>query len=241
MSRTAGKESDGNIQIYTEKTYERRKIVAENNEAVENEAAEKETQKSETLETNKEGKRKLKPFWKDVIELAVYFVIVLGISIFIVAFVGQRTIVEGTSMNPTLNDKDNLIVDKVTYRFHDPERFDVVVFPYQHKKHTYYIKRIIGLPGERIRIDKDGTIYINGQELVEDYGNEVILDAGRAEEEILLGEDEYFVMGDNRNNSSDSRDYMVGNVNRKDFIGRAWLRIFPFKDFGLVKHGDEDK
>ena len=190
-------------------------------------------------EGSKNGKRKLKPFWKDVIELAIYFVIVLAISIFIVVFIGQRTIVEGTSMNPTLNDKDNLIVDKVTYRFHEPKRFDVVVFPYQHKKHTYYIKRIIGLPGERIRIDKDGNIYINGEVLTEDYGNEVILDPGRAEDEILLGEDEYFVMGDNRNNSSDSRDYMVGNVNKNDFIGRAWLRIFPFKDFGLVQHGDE--
>ena len=210
--------------------------MAENNEAVENEI-----EKNEAGTEKGDGKRKLKPFWKDVIELAIYFVVVLGISVFIVLFVGQRTIVEGTSMNPTLNDKDNLIVDKITYRFNDPQRFDVVVFPYQHKKHTYYIKRIIGLPGETIQIGDDGTIYINDQVLVEDYGNEVILDPGRAEEKIELGPDEYFVMGDNRNNSSDSRDFMVGNVNRKDFIGRAWLRIYPFKDFGLVPHGEKTK
>ncbi|MBR6094174.1 MAG: signal peptidase I [Lachnospiraceae bacterium] len=199
------------------------------------------TEESKNEESKSEGKRKLKPFWKDAIELVIYFLIVLGISVFIVLFVGQRTIVEGTSMNPTLNDKDNLIVDKITYRFNDPQRFDVIVFPYQHKKHTYYIKRIIGLPGETVLIDRDGNIYINDQILNEDYGNEVILDPGRAEEKIVLGEDEYFVLGDNRNNSSDSRDYMVGNIKRKDFIGRAWLRIFPFKDFGLVPHGDKEK
>jgi len=213
--------------------------VSENYETDKDEVSKTEESKNE--ESKSEGKRKLKPFWKDAIELVIYFLIVLGISVFIVLFVGQRTIVEGTSMNPTLNDKDNLIVDKITYRFNDPQRFDVIVFPYQHKKHTYYIKRIIGLPGETVLIDRDGNIYINDQILNEDYGNEVILDPGRAEEKIVLGEDEYFVLGDNRNNSSDSRDYMVGNIKRKDFIGRAWLRIFPFKDFGLVPHGDKEK
>lgn len=213
--------------------------MSENYETDKDEVSKTEELKNE--ESKSEGKRKLKPFWKDAIELVIYFLIVLGISVFIVLFVGQRTIVEGTSMNPTLNDKDNLIVDKITYRFNDPQRFDVIVFPYQHKKHTYYIKRIIGLPGETVLIDRDGNIYINDQILNEDYGNEVILDPGRAEEKIVLGEDEYFVLGDNRNNSSDSRDYMVGNIKRKDFIGRAWLRIFPFKDFGLVPHGDKEK
>ena len=213
--------------------------MSENYETDKDEVSKTEESKNEVSKS--EGKRKLKPFWKDAIELVIYFLIVLGISVFIVLFVGQRTIVEGTSMNPTLNDKDNLIVDKITYRFNDPQRFDVIVFPYQHKKHTYYIKRIIGLPGETVLIDRDGNIYINDQILNEDYGNEVILDPGRAEEKIVLGEDEYFVLGDNRNNSSDSRDYMVGNIKRKDFIGRAWLRIFPFKDFGLVPHGDKEK
>ena len=207
----------------------------------EKEISGKDGENSEKAGDSKNSKRKLKPVWKDTLDMVIYFLVVLAISVFIVVFVGQRTIVEGTSMNPTLQDRDNLIVDKITYRFSDPKRFDVVVFPYQHKKHTYYIKRIIGLPGETIYIDKEGTIYINGEVLEEDYGNEIITDPGRAEEEILLGEDEYFVMGDNRNNSSDSRDYMVGNINRKDFIGRAWLRIFPFKSFGFVKHGDKEE
>ena len=207
----------------------------------EKEISGKDGENPEKAGDSKNSKRKLKPVWKDTLDMVIYFLVVLAISVFIVVFVGQRTIVEGSSMNPTLVDGDNLIVDKITYRFSDPKRFDVVVFPYQHKKHTYYIKRIIGLPGETIYIDKEGTIYINGEVLEEDYGNEIITDPGRAEEEILLGEDEYFVMGDNRNNSSDSRDYMVGNINRKDFIGRAWLRIFPFKSFGFVKHGDKEE
>ena len=196
---------------------------------------------SENKEENPEGKtgkRRLKPVWKDLLEMFLYFVGVLVVSILIVTFVGQRTIVEGGSMNPTLEDRDNLIVDKISYRFADPKRFDVIVFPYQHAKKTYYIKRIIALPGEDIFINAEGTIFINGKVLEDNYGNEVILNPGRAETTITMGPDEYFVMGDNRNNSSDSRDSMVGNIKRKDIIGRAWLRIYPFDKFGLVKHAD---
>ena len=180
-----------------------------------------------------------KPFWKDILEMALYFAGVFILAVLIVTFVGQRTVVDGSSMSPTLSDKDNLIVDKISYRFNDPKRFDVVVFPYQHAKRTYYIKRIIGLPGEEVYIDPDGNIFINGEILEEDYGAETIMNAGRADTPIQLGPDEYFVMGDNRNNSSDSRDYMVGNINRKDLIGRAFVRIYPFKDFCVIKHGDE--
>ena len=188
---------------------------------------------------DKDDEEEDKPFWKDILEMAIYFAGVFILAVLIVTFVGQRTVVDGSSMSPTLSDKDNLIVDKISYRFSDPKRFDVVVFPYQHAKRTYYIKRIIGLPGEEVFIDADGNIYINGEILEEDYGAETILNPGRADTPIQLGPDEYFVMGDNRNNSSDSRDYMVGNVNRKDLIGRAFVRIYPFKDFCVIKHGDE--
>jgi signal peptidase I len=141
-------------------------------------------------------------------------------------------------MEPTLSDGDNLFVDKISYRFKDPERFDIIVFPFQYKEDTYYIKRIIGLPGETVQIDTDGNIYINGEILQESYGKEVIKpeNIGRAVEPITLGEDEYFVMGDNRNNSSDSRTEMVGNIHRKDIIGKAWIRIWPFSEFGVLKH-----
>ena len=139
-------------------------------------------------------------------------------------------------MEDTLSDGDNLIVDKISYRFHDPERFDVVVFPYQYEEDTYYIKRIIGLPGEVVKIDSAGTIYINGNPLDETYGTGIIANAGLASSEILLGPGEYFVLGDNRNNSTDSRFEAVGNIKGEDIVGRAWLRVYPFKEFGLVEN-----
>ena len=196
-------------------------------------------EESDKKESDEEKDEKEKPFWRDILEMVLYFAAVFLLAFLIVTFVGQRTVVEGSSMSPTLSDGDNLIVDKITYRFSDPKRFDVVVFPYQHAKRTYYIKRIIGLPGEEVLIDTEGNIYINGQILEEDYGAEVILNQGRADIPIKLGDDEYFVLGDNRNNSSDSRDFMVGNIKRKDLIGRAFMRIYPFKDFCIIKHGEE--
>ena len=140
-------------------------------------------------------------------------------------------------MENTLEDGDNLIVDKITYRFHEPNRFDVIVFPYQYTANTYYIKRVIGLPGETVMIDALGNIYINGELLSESYGKEAIKDPGMAANSIYLGSDEYFVLGDNRNNSSDSRDPSVGLIKRDQIIGRAWLRIFPFDKIGFVVHG----
>ena len=139
-------------------------------------------------------------------------------------------------MESTLQHGDNLIVDKISYRFSDPKRFDIVVFPFQYEEDTYYIKRIIGLPGEIVQIDTDGVIYINGEVLHESYGLEVIKDPGRAIEPITLGEDEYFVMGDNRNNSTDSSTELVGNVKRSELIGKAWVRIYPFSKFGKLRH-----
>ena len=144
---------------------------------------------------------------RELLNTAIYLLCVLGAVWLVITFVGQRTEVEGASMENTLHNGDNLIVDKLSYRFHDPERFDIIVFPFQFQDNTYYIKRIIGLPGETVQIMDDGSIYINGEKLEENYGMEVIKPEtiGRAAEPIELGDDEYFVMGDNRNNSSDSR------------------------------------
>ncbi|MDD6363676.1 MAG: signal peptidase I [Lachnospiraceae bacterium] len=166
----------------------------------------------------------------------LWFGAVLLLSFLLIHFVAQRTDVNGTSMVPTLEDGDQLIADKVTYRFRDPERFDIIIFPYQYAEKTYFIKRIIGLPGERVRIDEQGKIYINGKVLEEHYGLEQMVNPGLAAEEITLGDDEYFVLGDNRNVSEDSRYPDVGNIKRNDIIGRAWLRIYPFSRFGILKH-----
>lgn len=165
----------------------------------------------------------------------IYIVIVVILSLGIITFIGQRTKVSGHSMETTLSDGDNLIVDKISYRFRDPERFEIIVFPFQYEEHTYYIKRIIGLPGETVQVI-DGYVYINGEVLDENYGLEVMDDPGIAAEPITLGEDEYFVLGDNRNHSSDSRDPSVGVLHRDDIMGRAWIRIWPFDKFGVIKH-----
>ena len=181
-------------------------------------------------EENSSGKKNM------VREIAgmVIYIAVLAAAVFLInTFVFQRTVVDGMSMYPTLEDGDNLIADKISYRFTDPKRFDIIVFPYKQEEHTYFIKRIIGLPGETIQIE-DGTIYIDGQELDEDYGRETILDAGDAGEPITLGEDEYFVMGDNRNNSEDSRHNGMGLVDSDRIVGKLWFTISPWKKIGFV-------
>lgn len=172
---------------------------------------------------------------KDIIGMVVYFLIVVAVMVFVVKFIGQRTVVIGDSMQTTLSDGDNLITDKITYRFRDPKRFDIVVFPFKENTSKLLIKRIIGMPGEMVQI-KNGKVYINGYELQENYGIAVMNDAGLASEPILLGEDEYFVLGDNRNNSQDSRFSSVGNVSRSDLIGRAWVRLWPLDKICLLKH-----
>lgn len=178
----------------------------------------------------------MKDVVKEIVSTALYVLVVLAATYLVITFVGQRTQVQGSSMEPTLSDNDNLIVDKISYRFKDPQRFDIIVFPFLYKEDTYYIKRIIALPGETVRIDENGTIYVNGEVLRENYGREVMVSAGRASELITLGEDEYFVLGDNRNNSSDSRDPSVGNIHRDNIIGKAWVRIWPLKEFGVLRH-----
>lgn len=178
----------------------------------------------------------MKKMLREVLNTSLYLLVVLCLTYLVIHFVGQRTQVSGASMEPKLYDNDNLIVDKITYKFKEPERFDIIVFPFLYKEDTYYIKRVIGLPGETVYIDESGNIYIDDELLEEEYGKEVIKDPGRAYSPITLGDDEYFVMGDNRNNSSDSRDPSVGNIKRDNIIGRAWLRLWPFSRFGFIKH-----
>lgn len=172
---------------------------------------------------------------QELLGMILYIGVVLVITFLIITFVGQRTHVSGDSMKNTLSHGDQLIVDKITYRFRDPVRYDIIVFPYQYEENTFYIKRIIGLPGETVQI-VEGEIYIDGQVLQESYGREVIQDPGAAAEPIQLGEDEYFVLGDNRNASSDSREPSVGKIHRKDIVGRAWIRIWPLNKAGILKH-----
>ncbi len=179
-----------------------------------------------------EEKEEPKESWKDFFRFTKddfkTVVITLIAALLLVTFVAQPVIVDGESMNDTLYSGERLLIEKVSRYYGGLERFDIVVFNPENESDALYIKRIIGLPGETVRIDSEGTIYINGEALEEDYGREVILDPGRAWEEITLGEDEYFVMGDNRNDSLDSRFDDVGNVNRSQITGRVVIQMFPF-------------
>lgn len=223
--------------------------VSENTKKKASEDASEDTKKEEKKQKKKKDKGKAKKrkkrkkdrkpeevnIVKELLSLIIYIGIVVLLCFIIINFVGCRSRVDGESMMNTLNDGDNLWVDKLSYTFGDPKRFDVIIFNYN--ENTTYVKRIIGLPGETVRIDHDGKIYINEKLLVENYGRETIKpnNLGRANQPVLLGEDEYFVLGDNRNNSSDSRWADVGNVHREDIVGKVMLRIYPFKDFGSVK------
>jgi signal peptidase I len=173
---------------------------------------------------------------KEMREMLFYFAAVIIIVLLIHQFVGQQIEVSGSSMESTLHNEDHLILEKVSYQLGEPERFDIVVFrPYAIDKDVYYIKRVIGLPGETIQII-GSDIYINGEVLEENYGNNPIIDGGVARNIIELEADEYFLLGDNRNNSKDSRDPSIGAVHGDTILGRAWLRIWPFQDFGVLEH-----
>ena len=171
--------------------------------------------------------------FKEILGWLVYIAILLAAVYVLITYVGQRTEVSGHSMEPTLQHGDNLIVDKISYRFREPERYEIIVFPYQYKENTYYIKRIIGLPGETIQI-KDGQILIDGETYQEDGGFPAIENAGVAETKVTLGNGEYFVLGDNRNNSEDSRYADMGNVKKRNIIGKVWFIASPWSRFGFV-------
>lgn len=177
-----------------------------------------------------------KNIMKELFGWILYILLVVGLTYLILTYVGQRTRVSGHSMETTLSNGDNLIVDKLSYRFSDPKRFDIIVFPFKYEENTYYIKRIIGLPGDTVQVT-DGCAYIDGELLESDiYGAELMEESGIASEPLTLGEDEYFVLGDNRNHSSDSRDPSVGILTRKDLLGKAWIRIYPFDKMGVIRH-----
>ena len=174
---------------------------------------------------------------REIISTILYLAILCAAVYFILHYVGQRTVVRGDSMDTTLSDGQNLIMDKLSYHFRDPERYDIIIFPGPEEfgQHPYYIKRIIGMPGETVQI-KDGKVYINDKELKSDvYGITDYIDyPGIAEEPITLGDDEYFCLGDNRPVSQDSRYKEVGPVKRSIIVGKVWIRIWPLTKFGKV-------
>lgn len=183
-------------------------------------------------EEAEEEYRERHPVLRSFLNILICVAAALCLSLLITKFVAHHTSVEGSSMNPTLSNGDQLIVENVSYYFHEPERFDIVVFPVS--ENTNYIKRIIGIPGDCIRI-QDGSIYINDELLQEPYSFDPIEDAGIAEDEIILSAGKYFVLGDNRNESKDSRSSEVGVIDRSQIQGKAWIRFYPFSQMSLIQ------
>lgn len=169
----------------------------------------------------------MKNFTKSLIGLFLYFFLIFVCVYLFSHYVTGGSIVDGPSMNDTLQDGDRLVLNKFTYRVMDLDRFDIIVFKYAYDTDTYYVKRIIGLPGESVRIDEQGQIWINDELLEENYGKETMEDPGIAAEPVNLRAGEYFVLGDNRNNSIDSRSPDVGIVRKSQILGSAWLRLYP--------------
>ena len=201
-----------------------------------------EEEKEEAKEPEPGKKRKVIFY---VIEWGIYIAIVLCGIFLVPKYVRQRTLVSGSSMEDTLHNGESLLVEKVSYHFTDPKRFDIVIFyPYGNQldpemidqdqgEKEYFVKRVIGLPGETIQIIGP-DIYIDGKKLEENYGKDPITYAGIAKEPLTLGEDEFFVMGDNREVSYDSRYGEIGPIKKEMIESKAILRIWPLSEFGTI-------
>ncbi len=190
----------------------------------------------ETVEDEKKSFRLL----HSLLVLAGCILLAYIIAAGVTHYVAHQTWVEGESMEPTLQNGDSVIIQKVSYYVENPKRYDIVVFPIKNQTDamqqtdTYYVKRVIGLPGETVQI-KNGKVYINDQRLKDDvYGKTAMADPGKAQEPIKLHKNEYFVLGDNRNMSTDSRSSYVGLVHKKDIIGKVFLCVWPFSRFGTI-------
>ncbi len=173
------------------------------------------------METSPSIREKEKPLWREYLETVAGAVL---LALFIMAFVARTFTVDGPSMLPTLHSGERLLVDKLTYRFREPQRGEIVVFRYPADPSHHFIKRIIGVPGDHVEI-RGGRVYVNGVALSEPYVSSPTF-GGRFTSGVVP-EDHYFVLGDNRTNSQDSRSPLVGYVPRNMIVGRALLRFWP--------------
>ena len=162
----------------------------------------------------------------------VDIIVVISLAWFVVYGFGTQIRITGQSMTPELRSEDVVLMNRLSYDLGSPKRFDVVVFEREDKKPN--VKRVIGLPGETVQI-KNGQIYIDDKPLEADKGLGQVSLAGLAENPVVLEEDEYFLLGDNRDSSEDSRFVKIGNVKRRQIRAKVWLRLIPFIDFKLVE------
>ena len=187
------------------------------------------------LDFNRRKKDVNFPLLKEIFSWIIEIAIVLMMAFVLVYFIGMRTSVVGQSMSETLENGDQILVNRFMYKVIGPKANDVIVFlPNGNEKSHYYVKRVIGVPGDTVQI-KNGRIYVNGTEFTEKVDVASIEDEGLAADAVTLGDDEYFVLGDNRNNSEDSRYANIGNIKREYIIGKAWFVISTGDRFGFIK------
>lgn len=182
-------------------------------------------------------KKKLDPrLLKDVMELLVGGAVAVFLAFVLVFSIGMRTSVIGDSMEPSLHNGQEILMNRILYRISMPKRGDVIVFlPNGNQNTHFYVKRVVGLPGETVQI-REGTVYIDGVLLAENELFDKIADPGIAQSELLLGSDEFFVLGDNRNSSEDSRSGNIGAVKKDSIIGKAWFHMAAQGDsMGMIE------
>lgn len=177
----------------------------------------------------------MKDFMSEVGHWAISILVVVILAYSIVTFGIQSVTMIGQSMDTALANQDLLLLNKRAYTFHNPERYDIIAFKLKEDTDSYFnIKRIIGLPGETVQI-KNGRIFIDNSVLTNLPFEDLLMTEGLALDEITLGEDEYFVLGDNCNNSEDSRFVNIGNISEKEISGRIFFRIAPRSEIGFIK------
>jgi len=182
-------------------------------------------------------KKKLDPrLLKDVMELLVGGAVAVFLAFVLVFSIGMRTSVIGDSMEPSLHNGQEILMNRILYRISMPKRGDVIVFlPNGNQNTHFYVKRVVGLPGETVQI-REGNVYIDGVLLAENELFDKIADPGIAQSELLLGSDEFFVLGDNRNSSEDSRSGNIGAVKKDSIIGKAWFHMAAQGDsMGMIE------
>lgn len=182
-------------------------------------------------------KKRLDPrILKDGVELLVGSAVAVFLAFVLVFSVGMRTSVIGDSMEPVLYNGQEILMNRILYRISMPKRGDVIVFlPNGNQNSHFYVKRVVGLPGETVQI-RDGNVYIDGLMLAEDENFDKIVDPGIAQNELLLEADEFFVLGDNRNSSEDSRSGNIGAVKKETIIGKAWFHLANGEEtMGLIE------
>ena len=172
---------------------------------------------------------------KEILSWIFWIFASMLIAVVTVFCVGMKTSVIGSSMEPSLYNGQDIFLNRLVYKVTSPKKGDVIVFlPNGNEKSHYYVKRVVGVPGDELYI-KNGILYVNG-ESVEEYFNDRIAEPGILENEVVLEDDEYFVIGDNCNSSEDSRSANIGTVRKSYIIGKAWMKMAAGdSDMGFIE------